>query len=158
MENEDQFLLVDRKSKQIIDMLLSAPLYQKSGYVHARMATEGEEVVTVLPDGLRETKNSAHAGDHIVMNPTGEENVVSGGKFEGRYKATGEADIYHAEGFCRAILNPFGRPIRIDAPWGSTQVGDTNCMIADTCDANGSGEGEPYLIDGDIFAKTYRVV
>jgi hypothetical protein len=44
------------------------------------------------------------------------------------------------------------------ASWGSPQTGDERCLIADTCDASGKCDGEPYLITADAFAKTYRQV
>jgi hypothetical protein len=48
-------------------------------------------------------------------------------------------------------------PIEIMASWGSPQTGGADCMIADTCDEDGSNMGgEPYLIDADAFAETYK--
>ena len=44
------------------------------------------------------------------------------------------------------------------ASWGSPQTGDQRCLIADTCDATGKADGEPYLIDADAFAETYKKI
>ena len=52
----------------------------------------------------------------------------------------------------------FKIPIQIMASWGSPQTADQNCLIADTCDEQGKTSGEPYLIDGDVFAETYKQV
>ena len=92
-----------------------------------------------------------------MTNPSGEQYIISEQKFFSRYEATETEGVYSAKGFCRAIKNPFGEPIEIMASWGSPQTGDENCMIADTCDENGANMGgEPYLIDGAAFAKTYK--
>ncbi len=66
--------------------------------------------------------------------------------------------MYVAKGYRRAIQNPFGKPIEIMASWGSPQTGDERCFIADTCNTSGKCDGEPYLIDADAFAKTYKQV
>ncbi len=44
------------------------------------------------------------------------------------------------------------------ASWGKPQTGGADCMIADTCDADGKIGGSPYLIDGEAFATTYQQV
>jgi hypothetical protein len=102
--------------------------------------------------------NKAGEGDWIMTNPGGEQYIISEKKFLGRYEATDESGVYSAKGYCRAITNPFGKPIEIMASWGSPQTGDERCLIADTCDASGKVDGEPYLIDADAFAKTYKQV
>ncbi|MFA6604036.1 MAG: PGDYG domain-containing protein [Patescibacteria group bacterium] len=150
--------LIDRKSPEILSALASAPVYKKQGRVRARPAVAGEEITTVLESGVKETENKAGPGDWIVTNPSGEQYVISEKKFLGRYEATDEPGAYSAKGYCRAIPNPFGKPIEILASWGSPQTGDERCLIADTCDASGKTDGEPYLIDADAFAKTYRRV
>lgn len=148
----------DRKSQEIMNALKSAPIFKKQGHVNARPATAGEEITTTLKDGKKETVNKAGEGDWIVTNPSGEMYIISGKKFLGRYEATRKDGVYAAKGYCRAITNPFGRPIEIMASWGSPQTGDERCLIADTCDASGKVDGEPYLIDADAFAKTYKQV
>jgi hypothetical protein len=157
METErGQFLQVDRKSPEILEAIADAPIFKKQGRVEARLATAGEEIVTVLEGGAKETVNKANEGDWIVTNPSGEQYIISAAKFLGRYEETDQAGTYSAKGYCRAILNPFGKPIEIMASWGSPQTGNERCMIADTCDASGKVDGEPYLIDADAFDKTYK--
>lgn len=149
---------IDRKAGDIMAAISNAPVFKKQGLVSAHKASAGEEVITTLNSGAQETVNTANEGDWIVTNPSGEKYIISPEKFENRYESTADFGVYQAKGFCRAILNPFEEPIEIMASWGSPQTGDENCMIADTCDANGNVDGEPYLIDGPAFAETYKAV
>ena len=148
---------VDRKAPEIMAALAGAVLFKKQGQVNARPAVSGEKITTTLEGGAKETVNTSQEGDWIVTNPSGEQYIISEKKFFGRYEATGENGVYMARGSCRAFLNPFGEPIEIMASWGSPQTGGADCMIADICDEDGSNMGgEPYLIDADAFAKTYK--
>ncbi|MDO8507815.1 MAG: PGDYG domain-containing protein [bacterium] len=156
--SETQLQFVERKAPEIMSALAEAPVYKKQGSVLARPATPGEEIKTTLESGAEETVNTANEGDWIVTNPSGEQYIISEAKFLGRYEATDEDGTYTAKGFCRAITNPFGQPIEIMASWGSPQTGDERCMIADTCNADGECDGEPYLIDADAFTETYKQV
>lgn len=156
---EDQFQKVNRKSPEIMMELAKAPVFKKQGRVEARPAlNSAKRFTTVLEGGAKETVNKANEGDWVVTNPSGEQYIISEKKFLGRYEAADEKGIYAAKGYCRAIPNPFGKPIEIMASWGSPQTGDERCMIADTCDASGKVDGEPYLIDAEAFAKTYKQV
>jgi hypothetical protein len=161
-EMENQGILyrkIDRKSQEIMQALAQAPLYKKQGMVTARMAQAGEQITTKLTGDKTETVNTAAAGDWVVTNPSGEQYIISEQKFLARYERVDlAASVYSAKGYCRAIQNPFGEPIEIMASWGSPQNGDANCMIADTCDSNGSCDGEPYLIDSNSFSQTYKEV
>lgn len=147
---------IDRKSPEIMNALSEAPIYKKQGFVEARRAEIGEEIITILEDGTKETVNKANEGDWIVVNPGGEEYIVPGSKFENRYEATNEDGKYAAKGYVRATKNPFGKPIEIMASWGEIQVGDEDCFIVDTCDENGNCSGEPYIIARNAFDETYK--
>ncbi len=155
-----EFSHIDRKSPEIMATLANAPIYQKQGLVQARPAVLGEKIVTTLASGAQETTNEADQDDWVMTNPHGEQYIIGREKFFGRYEPDGEhgGGHYRAKGFCRAIKNPFGKPIEIMASWGSPQTGDENCMIADTCDADGNVGGEPYLIESAAFAETYKQV
>lgn len=151
------FQKVDRKSPEIMEALANAQVYRKQGQVRAHRAEVGEQITTTLASGAKETVNTANEGDWIVTNPSGEQYIISQAKFESRYESTEENGVYRAKGHCRAIQNPFGNAIEIMASWGEPQTGDERCMIADTCDENGENMGgEPYLIDADAFAETYK--
>lgn len=151
-------MLVDRKSPEIMRALITAPLFKKQCIVRVRLATDGEEVITILKNGYEETKNTAVGGDYIVTNTSGERYIISDKEFFSRYEATKENGVFAAKGYCRAIPNPFSQSIEIMASRGYPQTGDENCMIADTCDQEGKADGEPYLIDSNAFQQTYKQV
>lgn len=156
-DQEGVFKEVDRKSPEIMSALVDAPVYKKFAAVIARQAIPGEEVITILKDGRLETKGVAAEGDFVVTNPTGEKYILSAEKFLPRYLAANEEGVYIANGHVRAIKNPTGVPIVIQASWGESQYGDENCFIVDVCDDGGIDmAGEPYLIDSDSFFETYR--
>lgn len=155
---EMTFTKIDRKAAEIMKALAEAPVYKKQGRVQARKAVPGEQVTTTLASGAKETVNTANEGDWVMTNPSGEQYIISEKKFFGRYEETDEPSVYAAKGYCRAIKNPFGEPIEIMASWGEPQTGDENCMVADTCDADGNVDGEPYLIEAKAFAETYKPV
>jgi hypothetical protein len=149
---------IDRKSTEILAALAEAPVFRKQGEVHARRALAGEKITTVLANGMIETVNTAHEGDWIVTNVSGEEYIPPAENFNHRYAPTDREGIYKCEGFCRAIQNPFGKPIEILASWGEIERGTEDCMIADTCDEEGNDmANEPYLINKAEFIKIYKV-
>ena len=82
---ESKFEKIDRKSPEVMKMLVGAPIYRKFGNVQARRATVGEQITTMLADGRQETANKADEGDWIVTNPDGEQHIISEAKFLSRY-------------------------------------------------------------------------
>lgn len=156
-KEEPMFTKTDRKSPEIMTALAIAQVFKKQGQVQARPAVAGEKIATVLASGTTETNNTAKEGDWVMTNPSGEQYIIAEAKFLGRYEATETSGAYQAKGYCRAIKNPFGHPIEIMASWGEPQMGDENCMIADICDADGNNMGgEPYIIEANAFAETYK--
>ncbi|HLJ89374.1 MAG TPA: PGDYG domain-containing protein [Candidatus Angelobacter sp.] len=138
--------------------LQDAPIFRKHGKVKARAAVAGERITTTLKDGTQETGNTAKEGDYVVTDLSGEQYILPPRKFLERYEPSEAEGVYRAIGYCRAIRNPFGQPIEIIASWGSPQIGDQNCFLADTCDESGKVQGEPYLIDAHAFSQAYRRV
>ena len=154
MEN---FEKVDRKSPEILKALENAPIYRKFGLVQARPAIIGEKIETILANGKKETENTAKANDWVMTNPDGESYIISKEKFFSRYESTDKAEVFSAKGFCRAIKNPFGKPVEIMASWGTPQTGDAECLFADVCDESGNMSGEPYIIERAAFENTYKL-
>ena len=148
---------IDRKSPEILEALCAAPLYKKQGSVRARPAVVGEKVRTLLMVNRTETENRAEEDDWAVTNPDGETYLIPGRRFRSLYEE-GSDGTFLARGYVRAIKNPFGTSIEILASWGHLQYGDQDCMIADSCDAEGNIEGEPYLIDRVAFEHTFAPV
>jgi hypothetical protein len=114
--------------------------------------------VTTLASGAQETTNTAKLNDWIMTNPSGEQYIISKEKFFGRYELIDKEGVFSAKGHCRAIRNPYDKPIEIMASWGTPQTGDENCLIADICDAQGENMGgEPYIIEDKAFTETYAL-
>ncbi len=146
---------IDRHAPDIAAVLKAAPVYRKFGYIHARYARPGEKVATVLADGKTETMNIATRGDWVIINATGESEIMNSEKFHLRYEKIEEGGVYASKGFIKAIKNPFGVSVEIQSAWGFPQKGAVDCYFADTCTADGGLSGDPYLIDGTVFEKTY---
>ncbi len=151
-------IAASEKGPAAADGEIRRQIYEPDPPIFTPRLTAGEKITTTLEGGAKETVNKASEGDWIMTNPGGEQHIISEKKFLGRYEVTDESGVYSAKGYCRAIPNPFGKPIEIMASWGSPQTGDERCLIADTCDASGKVDGEPYLIDADAFTKTYKQV
>lgn len=158
-DDEEDAIVIDNNAAGIAHALESSgKLYRKSAEVQAERAAEATPVETILADGTKETSNVAEPGDYIVTGLGGERYVVKPEIFQARYvRKPGKKDVYIARGYAVAVRNPFGRPISIMAPWGEHQRGAADCMIADVFDpAKGQRAGEPYLIAGAEFARTYK--
>jgi hypothetical protein len=158
------YLKVDRHDPLITGGLDRAPIYKKQGEIRAVIAQGGEEIITKLANGSTETKNTANPGDAIITNPGGEQYVIGADKFRKRYTQKVGDDgevvegVFSARGYCRAIDNPWERPITMLASWGEMQNGQADCKIADTFDPEtGVVGGEPYIIGNTEFAQTYKL-
>lgn len=87
--------------------------YAKKTMVRARLAVEGEVIVTITGDG-KETQNTAKAGDYVVENQTAakEQYIVTGTTFRKRYAPLSREDAestalflhYKAIGKCIGIV------------------------------------------------------
>ena len=127
-----------------------AKKYKKVGTVVARAASEGEKIDTVI-DGVKETTNTAHKGDWVVTGPKGEEYIISGEKFDSRYKATDKPNVFKATGVCYAIEYR-GLAFQFDASWGERMIMKSGDYLA-SLSPTGS---EPYRIEREVFHKTYK--
>lgn len=150
---------VDLSTQEWTERLVSAPIYKKTALVHIRLAVPGEQIVTTLSDGSKETHNVAGEQDVVVTNPGGEEQIVSLEKAVQRYDLTDTPGLFQARGMVRAVDNPFVQSITIHAPWGSPQRGDAGCKIAVLYDplAPDVVSMDRYIIGGDEFRDTYGV-
>ena len=100
--------------------------YQKSGEITARVGKVGEEIVTVMANGLKETKNTVTVDENgrpgwVVTNSTGEQYIVSDSVFKKKYeRISGTEDKF------KPVWNPI-TAAQIDenicfvAPWGEIQ-------------------------------------
>ena len=100
--------------------------YQKTGEITARVGKIGEEIVTVMANGLQETRNSVKADengnpDWVVTACSGEKYIVADSVFKKKYeKIVGTEDGY------KPVWNPvtaaqIDEAISFIAPWGETE-------------------------------------
>ncbi|TWD83044.1 hypothetical protein FB561_4197 [Kribbella amoyensis] len=133
-----------------------ARTYRKTTKVKAWQLTQDTPLATVLADGTRETDRMAPAEHWVVENPGGEQYAVEPEKFEALYDATSEPGVFQAKGRIRAIENPTGGPVWINAPWGEPQYGSADCRFACSVLADGSLDlAKPYIIGRAELKQTY---
>lgn len=148
---------VDLSTEDFTTALRAAPVYRKKGVVSARDAQPGERIVTTLADGSEETiSREAVAGDKIITNPGGEEYLIGGEKFAGRYEPTDEPGRFRATGRIRAVPNTTGTDVVVTAPWGEDQFGAANCVFATVIGADSEPTSDRYIIGRDEFTATYE--
>ena len=143
--------------------------YKKFQTVKARVAKEGEKIVSNVESG-RETVNTARAGDYVVENQTGakEQYIVSGAKLKQRYsedrKLDGDWILYNPLGQVkgievdRSVLNIFQQEdsFYITASWGEAQKVDEGDMLVTTLPL--TEEFEIYRIARREFSETYQAI
>lgn len=153
-----QHLQISLHTPEISEKLLKSPIYIKDAIVTAREVTIPEEVHSILSDGSLESTRIAQIGDFIVTNPTGEEFVLDRKTFLERHQPTGNSNEYLANGFIRAIPNPYGQQIHVKTVWGE-QSGSDQCMIAAIFDPKEPEKvsEDRYLIGLHEFRGSYRI-
>ena len=136
----------------------TAPIFEKSAVISAKVANGGEIIETFLADGTKETENTAEAGDMIVTNPGGERYIIKPDTFAKKYEQTDENGTYKAKGMVRALPNPTGKEIKIVAPWGEEQVGSSESLVVVGYDPNNPNEigDDRYIIGKQEFDDTYK--
>lgn len=140
------------------ELFLNAPVYRKNAVVKAREVIEEEYLETVLANGFKEIERLVPVGCWIITNPGGEEYAIPAERFHTRYEVTGEEGVYKARGEIRAIQNQTGTMIEIIAPWGGSQYGDKDCIVASGCDENMNPTDYRYIIGYQEFLDTYFLV
>ena len=132
--------------------------YQKSGEITARIGKIGEEIVTIMANGLEETKNVVTADENgnsgwVVTNSTGEKYIVSDSVFRNKYeKIKGTEDRF------KPVWNPItatqiNENISFNAPWGETQN-----LIAGGYLVFNKGFDDVYGIQQEEFDETYEKI
>ena len=98
--------------------------YKKFARVRAEQGKVGQEIVTVMKNGLVETKNvvkeDAETGepDWIITNPDGEKYIVPDKTFRKKYEIEKDSEGYHRPkgGSVKAVQ--IDENISFTAPWG----------------------------------------
>lgn len=157
VHNEER---LDLSEQVWTDRLAEASIYVKTVLVDIHRVRPGTEITTTLADGRVETKNVAGLNHVVITNPGGEQQIVSTGKAMQRYDPTEIPGVFRAKGMVRAIDNPTGRPIVIQAPWGELQYGDERCKIVSLVSPSHPHviDEDRYIIGGDEFTNTYELL
>lgn len=153
IENIKEYLAEGLKSKRF-----ESKTYQKSGEITARVGKIGEEIVTMMANGLEETKNVVTADENgnsgwVVTNSTGEKYIVSDSVFRSKYeKIKGTEDRF------KPVWNPItatqiNENICFTAPWGKFQ----NIVSGGYLVFNKNFD-DIYGIQEDEFNKTYEMI
>lgn len=160
--NNDEFRNIENIKEYLIDGLncgkFKIETYQKSGEITARVGKIGEEIFTVMANGLRETKNTVIADEHgnpgwVVTNSTGEQYVVSDSVFKSKYKK-----IDGTEDRFKPVWNPItavqiNENISFVASWGEMQ-----CIIAGGYLVFNKEYDDIYGVQEEEFNKTYNLI
>lgn len=128
--------------------------YNKFGTVEARLAKMGEKIDTIV-NGKKETTNTAKNGDYVVKNPSGEQYIISGDKFNSRYQLQNRSigwSLYNATGSCWAFKYE-GPKFTFEAPWGEDMLVETGDYIAV---AGIDNLDDIYRIEKNSFKQTYK--
>lgn len=153
------YIQADLSTEDMTAAFRDAPVFRKSAIVTIRTARPGERIVTTMASGLQETVVTCIGGEPVITNPGSEQYVPMGGwaQVERRYRPI-SGDQWQARGMVRAFVNPTGRPVVIDAPWGERQQQGPDCMFAAEYlpDAPGEIGADRYLIGADEFRQTYE--
>lgn len=129
----------------------------KCAEVHARRGTEGEQIETVLSDGLIETVNrvttDAETGavDWVVQNPDGEQYIVRDRVFREKYAPHPEKPgVYLAKNRPVTAVQT-AEDLRFPTRWGEMTLKAGGYLLLQP-------DGEIYGVQEEAFLKTYRQI
>lgn len=136
--------------------------FYKFAKVLARQGMEGEEIKTIMANGLEETVNSvkvdAESGqpDWVIKNPGGEEYIITDKNFKKRYEITGEENLEEFSVYSskRAEITAvqIKENVSFTAPWGS----EMNIAAGGYLVVN--NPTDIYGIQYEEFLQTYKPV
>lgn len=150
--------VLDIHTPDFDNLFANAPVYRKNAVVRAREVIKEELLETILANGFKEITRLVPVGCWIIMNPGGEEYAIPAERFHSRYEPTEEEGVYRAKGEIRAIQNITGEGVEIIAPWGGSQYGDKDCILASGCDENMNPTDYRYIIGYQEFLDTYFIM
>ena len=167
MVEDDKCILSQKEAMEGFLPFLDAlgNTYSKYQTVLARQAKEMEEITTFTSYG-KETKNTAHPGDYIIMNQTNakEQYVIQEDKFGPRYvfiqNVNGEWDSYRAIGkviaieITKNVLTKLKLPAHLEiiAAWNEYQYMSKGDFLVCPLD-----KSEVYRISRKEFFETYAL-
>lgn len=132
-------------------------VYKKTGDITARQGVVGEEIVTVMANGLKETVNTVKADENgnpgwVVTNPTGEKYIVADKTFRGKYEPIDGTENGFCPVFRPIIAGRTNENISFPAPWGTpiNLLSGGYLVFTDMDDI--------YGIQADEFYATYKEI
>ncbi len=129
--------------------------HRKLGLVEARLANEGETIVTTI-DGEIETINHANEGDVVIRSVKDEEYIISREKFDARYQGdelTADFQTYASCGVTYAVQWYHG-PAIFKASWGEDMIINNGDFL---CSPTLVPDGDLYRIEASAFYKSYAL-
>jgi hypothetical protein len=132
---------------------------KKTAQVIAFSTNVGEQVATIMKNGHVVTTNTAKAGDRRIVNPSGEQYLISADKFAARYNATEKPTIYIPKAAPIQITR-LAENVEFVAPWGELMQIRAGGVLAttDTANPSGIGRNDVYGIQKEEFAETYSII
>jgi hypothetical protein len=145
----------DLKSALLDHILTEGKLFKKTESVRARLACDGEVVVTITADG-EEGHNNAKAGDWVVQNQTAakEKYIVTNEKFRSRYEIHAEPTEQWQE------YQPLGEAHAIEITHDVTtqlNVGSNFFIVASWNETQFASEGDYFVSPSPDFDEIYRI-
>ena len=132
-------------------------VYKKTGDITARQGVVGEEIVTVMANGLKETVNTVKADENgnpgwVVTNPTGEKYIVADKTFRDKYEPIDGTENGLCPVFRPIIAGRTNENISFPAPWGTpiNLLSGGYFVFTDMDDI--------YGIQADEFYATYKEI
>lgn len=129
--------------------------------VGAQQVTENQIVKTQLPDETIEAITEAESGDWVITGSKGEKFVLTNEKFGDRYYKKTEGVYIPKEQKIIALRNPFNEPIKIIAPWSTSEkqeyeYGSEKAIMVISLDEHGQYTNDRYLIgDEEMLLSNY---
>ncbi|MGM9969237.1 MAG: hypothetical protein ACI35S_02455, partial [Anaeroplasma sp.] len=127
----------------------------KFARIHARQGELGEEIVTIMANGLEETRNTVTLDEKtgepgwVVTNPDGEEYIVSDSTFKKKYEIDPENPEQYKPKGGPVLSTQIDEDIEFEAPWGGAMdIEAGGSLIL-------SGPDDIYGIQKEEFENTY---
>lgn len=173
MENIDQLISSKENRPREID-LFSEELenqIKREGQIYLRkiepivgaeQVHNAQKVQTILSDGTLESEVEAQPGDWIITGSKGERFVFKDAKFKDLYDERTEGVYVPKKRKIIALKNPLGEPIRIVAPWSTSekqeyQDGSEKAMLVLSLNEYNQLTKDRYLIgDEELLLNNYK--
>lgn len=129
--------------------------FAKTARIQAEQGKVGDEVITVMQNGLVETKNAVKLDEKtgepgwIVTNPNGEKYIVDDSVFKKKYEIDPENPAQYKPKGAPVNCVVINEDVTFKAPWGEEMnIAAGGVLVL-------SGKNDIYGIQAEEFAQTY---